>query len=68
MINLVNFRPPPRWVQRLAEERGSTATEYGILMSFMAMIVIAGITLFGLELLGWYDELTVHLKLVLGIP
>lgn len=51
-----------------AEERGSTATEYGILMSFLAMMVIAGITLFGLELLGWYDELTAHLQLVLGIP
>ncbi len=50
------------------EERGSTATEYGMLMSFLAMIVITGITLFGLELLGWYDELTAHLELVLGIP
>lgn len=68
MINLVEFISSPRWVRRLAEERGATATEYGILMSFLAMIVIAGITLFGLELLGWYDELTVHLKLVLGIP
>lgn len=49
-------------------ERGANATEYAILMSFIMMIVIAGITFFGLELLGWYDELTAHLKLVLGIP
>lgn len=67
MINLVNFRPPA-WMKRLAEERGANATEYGLLMSLIMMIVIAGITLYGLELLGWYDELTVHLKLVLGIP
>lgn len=51
-----------------AGERGANATEYAILMSFVMMIIIVGITLFGLELLGWYDELTAHLKLVLGIP
>lgn len=68
MFNLVEFLSSPGWVRRLAEERGSTATEYGLLMSFIAMIIIVAITLFGLELLGWYDELTVHLKLVLGIP
>lgn len=68
MTNVLRFPPDQTWVRRLAEEDGATATEYGLLMSFIAMIVIVGITLFGLELLGWYDELTAHLKLVLGIP
>jgi pilus assembly protein Flp/PilA len=53
---------------RLAEEKGATATEYGILMAFLVVIALAGISFFGLALSGWYDELTAHLKVVLGIP
>lgn len=64
----LNDRPAPRWVQLLGEERGATATEYGILMAFIIMITVSGITFYGLELLGWFDELTAFLKLVLGIP
>jgi Flp pilus assembly pilin Flp len=64
----LNDRPAPRWVQRLGEEHGATATEYGIVMAFIIMITISGITFYGLELLGWFDELTAYLKLVLGIP
>lgn len=52
----------------LADEEGATATEYGILMAFIVVIALAGVSLFGLALTGWYDELTAHLKVVLGIP
>ncbi|MEJ1179390.1 MULTISPECIES: Flp family type IVb pilin [unclassified Pseudarthrobacter] len=52
----------------LTDEEGATATEYGILMSFIVMLTAIGISFFGLELLGWFDDLTAHLKLVLGIP
>lgn len=51
-----------------ADDHGATATEYGILMAFIAVIAMAGVSLFGLALSGWFDELTVHLKVVLGIP
>lgn len=61
-------RPPPGWFQRLAEENGATATEYGILMAFIVMLTMAAVILFGLELRAWFDELTAHLKLLLGIP
>jgi Flp pilus assembly pilin Flp len=61
-------RPAPRWHQRIAEENGAIATEYGILMAFIVMFTVGTITLFGLEMQGWFDELTVHLKLLLGIP
>lgn len=64
----LNDRPAPRWVQRLGEEHGAIATEYGILMAFIVMITMSGITFYGLEVLGWFDELKVYLKLVLGIP
>lgn len=37
-------------------------------MSFIVVATIAVITLFGLALQGWFDELTLHLKLLLGIP
>jgi Flp pilus assembly pilin Flp len=60
--------PAPRWVRRLAEETGATATEYGIVMAFIVMVTMAAIILFGLEMRGWFDELTAHLKLLLGIP
>lgn len=60
--------PAPRWLRRLAEENGATATEYGVVMAFIVMFTMAAITLFGLELQGWFDELTAHLKLLLGIP
>ncbi|MGK3956913.1 Flp family type IVb pilin [Arthrobacter sp. R4] len=56
------------WMRRLAEERGATATEYGILLSFIVLLTMGAITLLGLELMGWFDELTTHLKLLLGIP
>lgn len=56
------------WMRLLTDEKGATATEYGILMSFIVMLTAIGITFFGLELLGWFDDLTAHLKLVLGIP
>ncbi|MDQ0663511.1 Flp pilus assembly pilin Flp [Arthrobacter ulcerisalmonis] len=57
-----------RAVRLLADEVGATATEYGILMAFIVVIALAGVSLFGLALTGWYDELTAHLKVVLGIP
>ncbi|MCO4275101.1 Flp family type IVb pilin [Pseudarthrobacter sp. HLT3-5] len=56
------------WLKQFAEkENGATATEYGILMAFIVMLIVTAVTFLGLELLGWYDELTAHLKLVLGI-
>lgn len=61
-------RLTPSWINRLLEENGATATEYGMLMSFIVLLTMAAITLLGLELQGWFDELTVHLKLLLGIP
>lgn len=61
-------RLTPGWINRLLEENGATATEYGMLMSFIVLLTMAAITLLGLELQGWFDELTVHLKLLLGIP
>lgn len=69
MWNAVRRVPASHWLTRFAdEEHGATATEYGMLMAFIVMITMAAVALFGLALLGWYDELTDRLKLLLGIP
>lgn len=60
-------QPSQGWLPWFADEHGATATEYGILMSFIVIVTMSGVTLFGLELLGWYDEITAHFKLMWGI-
>lgn len=50
------------------EQRGATATEYGILVSFLAFALILGVTAFGQALNAHYMALTTTLKAALGIP
>ena len=40
------------------EEEGQDLTEYGLLVAFIAFIVIAGVTLFGDELDAYYTTLS----------
>ncbi|WP_457950859.1 Flp family type IVb pilin [Pseudarthrobacter sp. alpha12b] len=57
------------FTQRLrAEEGGATATEYGITVGFIAIVIVAGVGLFGLSLNGFFDHLTTGIKTALGIP
>ncbi|MDQ0824916.1 Flp pilus assembly pilin Flp [Arthrobacter sp. B2I5] len=51
-----------------SEEDGATATEYGITLGFIAVVIVAGVGLFGLSLNGFYDHLTTGIKTALGIP
>lgn len=39
------------------DERGATATEYGLLVAFIALAIIAGVTLFGTALNGFFNDL-----------
>lgn len=39
------------------EEKGATATEYSLLVAFIALLIIAGVTLFGTALDNWFREL-----------
>jgi pilus assembly protein Flp/PilA len=39
------------------KEKGATATEYAVLVSFIALIIIAGVTIFGNALSGWFTNL-----------
>lgn len=38
-------------------ERGATATEYSLLVAFIAFIIIVGVTAFGNALSGWFTGL-----------
>jgi pilus assembly protein Flp/PilA len=42
---------------RLASEKGATATEYSLLVAFIAFGIIVGVTAFGTGLNTWFTEL-----------
>ncbi|MHC6592131.1 Flp family type IVb pilin [Arthrobacter sp. C152] len=50
------------------DQRGATATEYGILVSFLAMALVLGVTAFGQALNLHYQNLATTLSTALGIP
>lgn len=50
------------------QERGATATEYSILTGFIAMVIVAGVGLFGISLNSVFGFLTTGIKTALGIP
>lgn len=37
------------------DEQGAVATEYAMLVAFIAIVVLAGVILFGKALLGFFD-------------
>ncbi|RAX47012.1 Flp family type IVb pilin [Arthrobacter sp. AQ5-06] len=42
---------------RFTSEKGATATEYSLLVAFIALLIIAGVTLFGNALNAWFSTL-----------
>jgi len=52
----------------ITDQRGATATEYGILVAFLAMALVIGITVFGQALNLHYQNLATTLSSALGIP
>ncbi|WP_028275024.1 Flp family type IVb pilin [Arthrobacter sp. I3] len=45
---------------KLTPEKGATATEYSLLVAFIAFLVIGGATAFGTSLSAWFTELGTH--------
>ena len=43
------------------DERGATATEYGLLVGFIAIVIVAGVSFFGESLNSYYDGLATWL-------
>ena len=59
----------PAFFTRLRDhEQGATATEYSILTGFIAMVIVAGVGLFGTSLNLFFGFLTTGVKSALGIP
>lgn len=50
------------------QEKGATATEYSVLVGFVAIVIVAGVGLFGTSLNGVYTGLSTSLQTALGIP
>lgn len=42
---------------RLTSEKGATATEYSLLVAFIALVIIVGVTAFGGALNTWFNDL-----------
>ena len=42
---------------RLSSEKGATATEYSLLVAFIAFLIIVGVTAFGNALNTWFSSL-----------
>lgn len=42
---------------RLSSEKGATATEYSLLIAFIAFLIIGGVTIFGNALSDWFEAL-----------
>lgn len=52
----------------VTDQRGATATEYGILVAFLAMALVLGVAAFGQALNLHYQNLAATLSSALGIP
>jgi pilus assembly protein Flp/PilA len=55
MVSVVAFVAGIR--DRLASEKGATATEYSLLVAFIALLIIIGVTAFGTALNNWFSTL-----------
>ena len=48
-------------LRRERDERGATATEYGLLVGFIAIVIVAGVGLFGSALGAYFGGLATWL-------
>jgi pilus assembly protein Flp/PilA len=55
MVSLLAFVTGVK--DRITSEKGATATEYSLLVAFIALLIIAGVTLFGNALNDWFSTL-----------
>lgn len=44
------------------EEEGATAVEYGLMVSLIAVVIIAGVTLLGANLLALFNGIAGHIN------
>lgn len=47
---------------KLESEKGATATEYSLLVAFIAIGIIIAVTAFGTALAGWFGEMSAEVN------
>lgn len=52
-------------LKRVRGERGATATEYGLLVGFIAIMIVVGVGLFGTALNNYFGGLSTWLSSVI---
>lgn len=55
MVSLIAFVAGVK--DRFTSEKGATATEYSLLVAFIALLIIIGVTAFGTALNSWFSSL-----------
>jgi pilus assembly protein Flp/PilA len=45
-----------KFQNRLADERGATAVEYGLMVALIAIVIIAAVTLLGQNISALFDD------------
>ncbi|TAP45398.1 Flp family type IVb pilin [Arthrobacter sp. S39] len=68
LLNIHAQRLVARLKAAFEDQRGATATEYGILLSFLALALVLGVAAFGQALNLHYMGMTTTLRTALGIP
>ena len=66
----MNSQEPSRDADAYSAEAGAVATEYALLMMFIVVAIVSGITIFGTQLALSYDSLvdTVTAELMIEKP
>ncbi len=41
---------------RLSEDRGATAVEYGLIVALIATVIVASVAVLGTTVAGWFDN------------
>lgn len=60
MVSMLSFIAGVK--DKLESEKGATATEYSLLVAFIAFAIIVGVTAFGNELSTWFNDLGTTVK------
>ncbi len=50
-----------RTMEFLRDEGGATAAEYGLLVTLIGVVIVAGVSAFGISLSNYYDTLVSRL-------
>lgn len=51
------------WMRTMSDDEGATALEYGILVALIALVIVAGITVFGTQLSAFFNGIAARVPL-----